>query len=672
MGHLPFTSLEELQSENYRKLILAMSRDIRVVLVKLADRAHNMRTLRYMPFEKQRKIARETMDIYAPLAHRLGIHWLKTELEDNCFRYLYPEEYERLDGQVKGGDEERKEYERVVVEILERQMREAGLGGGASTSLELVNGEKEGETLKATKTLSVTGRTKGLWSIYTKLKRQGIGFDDVHDVIGFRIIVDDVASCYLALGALHSNFKPVPGKIKDYIALPKPNGYRSLHTTIIGPFGKRVEVQIRTMDMHEVAESGIAAHFLYKEGGASKNKANDDSSRFAWLRELVNEVQTQSDPIEFVNSVKEDLFSKEVLVFSPTGDLYALARGSSVLDFAYKVHSELGNHCTGAKVNGKMVSLRHQLKNGDTVEILASNNQTPKREWLQFVRTSKAKNRIRAWVKRRQREHSIVVGKEMVHRGLKEYNPRGDDVAGKKEYQRKLNHVFATFKIQDEKHLWYALGYGQISLKNVMKEVFGASAIATRGSSHPVNKKEKDDELVLQTLLENTSQDVSSTSTNNSAQFSTLPNPGSNGIVVGQERNMLLKFCKNCSPLNGEQIRGVVTKGKGIKVHRQGCKYLLEADEKRSVDVQWDADATHTALRPVQLQVLCEDSPGVLANMSRSITGSGFNIGNVNLRKLSNGRGLAKLEVMLKSVEDLESVMRRLRQEEGILNVTRR
>jgi len=542
-------------------------------------------------------------------------------------------------------------------------MMEAGVGRSGST--EKINGGN-GSMDTNTTTLLVTGRTKGLWSIYTKMKRQEIEFDDVHDVVGFRIIVDDVASCYQALGAVHSNWKPVPGKIKDYVALPKPNGYRSLHTTIIGPHKRRIEVQIRTRDMHDVAESGIAAHFLYKEknnGGIGGNKASDESTRFAWLRELVNEVRRQSDPIEFVNAVKEDLFLKEVLVFSPGGDLYALPRGSSVLDFAFKVHSDLGYHCAGAKVNGKMVSLKHQIKNGDMIEILESIHQTPKREWLQYVRTSKAKNRIRAWLKRRQREHSIVVGKEMINRGLKEYNPRGDDAAARKEYSRKLDHVLTTFKLKDEKHLFTALGYGQISIKNVMTEVFGAAAIATRGHSHSINKKEKDDQFIIQSL-ENSSQ------SSNNPQFTALSNL--NGIIVGQERNIMLKFCKNCSPLEGEKIQGVISKGKGVKIHRLGCKYLLEADEKRIVDVRWDDEAINTSLRPVQLQVLCEDTPGVLANMSRAITTSGFNIGNVHLRKLSNGRGLARLEVMLKSLEDLENVIKRLRQEDGILEVTRR
>lgn len=304
-----------------------------MVLVKLADRTHNMRTLQYMPPEKQKRIARETMEIYAPIAHRLGIHWLKSELEDECFMYLSPEKYERVKSQIREKTIERQEYECHVVKVLESQMKEGGLASDG-------------------KTLSVTGRTKGLYSIYTKMKKQHINFDDVYDKIGFRIIVNDVASCYQALGIIHSHWKPAgTGKIKDYIALPKQNGYKSLHTTIIGPRGKRIEIQIRTAEMHEVAESGIAAHWMYKQKQKNQKYNGHESSQFTWLRELLAEVQRQNDPVEFIDSVKEDLFTKEVFAFSPKGELYALARGASVLDFAYLIHSELGNHCGGAKVS---------------------------------------------------------------------------------------------------------------------------------------------------------------------------------------------------------------------------------------------------------------------------------------------------------------------------------
>eukprot|EP00970_Alexandrium_tamarense_P010285 scaffold2066_cov172-Alexandrium_tamarense.AAC.2 len=664
VGKVRFTSYEEQQSENYRKLILAMSRDIRVVLVKLADRMHNIRTLQYMPPEKQVRIARETMEIYAPLSHRLGIHWLKTELEDDCFKYLYPEQFAKLDEQVKGRTLEKKEYEDEVVTVLEGQMREAELGIGEA------------------KNLLVTGRTKGLFSIYSKMKRQNIELGDVYDKVAFRIIVDDVADCYQALGVIHSHWKPAgTGKIKDYIALPKPNGYRSLHTTIIGPRGRRMEVQIRTQEMHDVAESGIAAHWMYKHKQQTGGGGEANLSQFAWLRELVSEVRQQHDPVEFIDSVREDLFQKEVFVFSPQGELYALARGSSVLDFAFRVHSELGFQCSGAKVNGKHVSIKHLLNNGDTVEILTSSGQTPKRDWLQYVRTTKAKSRIRTFLKRTQRKQFISDGKASIERCLKMYSPRGVDF-GRKLYQRKLDYLLTTHKLQNEEALFTALGYGQITIEGVATEVFGAAAVKTRGGkANSIDKREQSTEALAPSTVRSSSKLRSGI-----------------GIVVGRERNFLQHFCKSCSPLYGESVRGVVTKGKGIKgmtvlacrhslvfsidisltiilhyntVHRLGCKHLLDSDEQRIVNIRWDDDPSLMTSRPVQLRVLMEDSPGTLSNLSRAITSVGFNIGNVNLKKLSNGEGSARIEVMLKNVEDLRNVVNKIQHEDGIISVTR-
>jgi len=500
----------------------------------------------------------------------------------------------------------------------------------------------------------ISGRTKGLFSIFNKMTKKDIEFDEVHDILGFRIIVDDVPSCYAALGVVHSHLKPVPGKIKDYVALPKPNGYQSLHTTVRYLKGK-LEVQIRTRDMHSVAESGIAAHFVYKEGGRMPKVGKNE--QFAWLRQLVDDVRQQSDPLEFVSAVKEDLFQRECFVFSPRGDLYALARGSSVLDFAFKVHSGLGSRCVGARVNGKMVSIKHNLNNGDTVEILTSNKQKPKKEWLKYVRTSKAKSRIRSWLKRQQRDRSLASGKRMLEREIEKYSA---DDTGRKQYHRKMEHVLTTFDLKDEEHLLVALGYGQISLESVMIEVFGAAAVKTRGNSSQGDKREIDDEFVRAKLTSD-------------AAGATERASGKHGIVVGKERNIMLTFCKNCRPLHGEPIRGVVTKGKGVKVHRLGCEVLLQADDKRIVDVRWDGgDLSGLQPRLARIEALCEDSPGVLANLSRAITSLGVNIGNVSLRKLSNGRGLARMDVLVRSLEEIESLLAKVRNEDGIINVTRR
>ena len=353
-----------------------------------------------------------------------------------------------------------------------------------------------------------------------------------------------------------------------------------------------------------------------------------------------------------------DLYAKEVFVFSPKGDLYALARGSSVLDFAFKVHSQLGSHCLGAKVNGKQVPIKHKLIDGDTVDIITSNHQSPKREWLQFVRTSKAKSRIRSWLKRQQREESVSAGKKMIQQGLAKY---GGLDAGRKEYQRKMSHLLTTFKLKDETHLSSALGYGQIKLDAVMMEIFGSAAVKTRAQNE--NKKEKADEHVLSSKVE-----IHHEVSNRQPSSTTTLN---NGIIVGQERNVLLKFCKNCNPLMGEEVKGVVSKGKGVKVHRLGCRYLLDADNERIVDVHWD-EGRDVRPRPVRLEILCEDIPGVLANMSRCITSEHVNIGNLTLRKLTSGQGLARLEVMVRRLDELEKVMTHLRMEDGIISVSRR
>ena len=364
IGQLQFTSKEEQQAENFRKMIVAMARDIRVILVKLADRTHNIRTLKFVPPHKQKAVARETIDLYAPLAHRLGIFWLKTELEDTSLRYLEPDVYEDLKMMVSTKKEERQAYTDEVTQLLTDKVSSVGLTNA-----------------------QVTGRAKHFYSIYQKMRSRGLTHvSEVHDLIAFRILVDDMSACYQALGVVHTMWKPVPGRFKDYIALAKPNMYQSLHTTVIGPGGQRIEVQIRTKEMHRVAEEGIAAHWMYK----GENSGVEEARRFAWLRQLVEWVRQLNDPQEFLHTVKEDLFEKEVFVFSPKGDLYALPKGSSLVDFAYRVHSELGNRCIGGKVNGRMVALKYQVQNGDTVEVLTSSNQTPHKDWLGLARTSKA------------------------------------------------------------------------------------------------------------------------------------------------------------------------------------------------------------------------------------------------------------------------------------------
>ena len=383
VSKITFQSREEKQAENFRKMIIAMANDIRVVLIKLADRLHNMRTLDHLAADRQQEIARETMEIYAPIAHRLGIYWLKSELEDLSFRYLNPTAYQSLKAFVAAKRKEREEYIANVIEILSRRMSDSGV------------------------TAEVTGRPKHFFSIHSKMQELGLSFEEIYDLVAFRIIVDTVRECYEALGVVHANWKPVPGRFKDYIALPKANMYQSLHTTVIGPRGQRMEVQIRTREMHKVAEEGIAAHWSYKDGNSRELK---DTERFAWLRRLIEWQQNLKDPQEFLSTVKDDLFPEEVFVFTPKGDVFDFPLGSTVIDFAYRIHSQVGNHLAGARVNGRMVPLRYRLRSGDTVEVLTSEKQVPGKDWTNYAATARAKSRIRQWLRNQQAERSRDLG----------------------------------------------------------------------------------------------------------------------------------------------------------------------------------------------------------------------------------------------------------------------
>eukprot|EP00288_Rhodomonas_lens_P019175 CAMPEP_0177695144 /NCGR_PEP_ID=MMETSP0484_2-20121128/3304_1 /TAXON_ID=354590 /ORGANISM="Rhodomonas lens, Strain RHODO" /LENGTH=789 /DNA_ID=CAMNT_0019206057 /DNA_START=429 /DNA_END=2798 /DNA_ORIENTATION=+ len=624
IGKIQFTSKEEQQAENFRKMVVAMARDIRVILVKLADRTHNIRTLKHVPPHKQKDVAKETLDLYAPLAHRLGIFWLKTELEDTSLRFLHPEIYEQLKVMVATKREQRQAYTEEVVQILRGQMEGAGLGAA-----------------------SVTGRAKHFYSIYQKMQSQGLGFDEVQDLIAFRVLVDDLGQCYQALGIVHSMWKPVPGRFKDYIALPKPNMYRSLHTTVIGPAGQRIEVQIRTREMHQVAEEGIAAHWMYK----GESQGVEEARRFQWLRQLVEWVQQLNDPQEFLHYIKEDLFEKEVFVFSPKGHLYALPKGSSVIDFAYRVHSDLGNHCIGARVNGRMVPLKHQVNNGDTVEVIQSPNQTPHRDWLGIARTSKAQARIRQWIKQQQREKSVALGRELLEKELRKYATRpGAQAVTPKEYKEKLEYVLASLNLAEEEQLLAALGYGQLTVNSFIQVFFAPAEEET-------SRGEADDQKVLRSLEGKEGKEKAE------------PEVGE-GVLVGGERNVLIGFCRHCNPLAGDEVKGVITRGRGIKVHRSDCEHLLGSDEERRVDCSWDMEAK-VQPRPVSLEVECEDAPGMLASMSKAISSAGVNIGSVVLKKLPNGHGLARFEVMLSTAEEMARVTGQLQNEKGVLTVTR-
>lgn len=632
--------------EKYQKLLVAIADDdVRVMVIKLADESEKVK--RHLVQENKdlhlsaELTARQILDVYAPLAHRLGTYTLKTDLEDMALRLWKPAVYEQIKTLVATRQEELQLYTDQVIDILMSLLEEAGMVT-----------MKVGDFKKPPTNIGVSGRAKSYYSIYRKMELKDVSFGDIQDLMAFRILVYDVSQCYQALGAIYDKWKPLEGRFKDYIAQPKLNGYKSLHTTVIGHEQRRMEVQIRTHEMHDISESGIAAHWIYK----GKNKGiMDDAQHFQWLRQLVEGIQMDERQQEQSQEASMDsiAFEREVFVFSPQGNLFALTEGSSVLDFAFCIHSHLGSHCTGGKVDGRMVPLKYRLKNGDTVDIIKSNNQTPRKEWLEIVKTSKAKSRIKAWLKKREMgEESAGLGKAIMEKALKKYESRQrGTVDSLAVYKEKLDHLLTEFHLRDEQELLQAVAYGQITTRNLLQELFKVSS--TNRELFPL-LHEDGDEVVLKSL---SSLDV---------------RPGkSDGVVIGGERNMLISFCRNCNPLQGEDVRGVITQGRGVKIHRLGCHYLEGTEEERRMDAVWDATAKGRPRR-AQVEVICEDSPGVLASMSKAIASANVNIGSATLKKFSNGRSLARFDLMLRSIDELRTVMQQLEQEPDIIGVKRR
>ena len=611
IGQINFTSREEKQAENFRKMLLAMARDIRVILIKLADRTHNMRTLGHLAPERQVEIAQETLDIYAPLAHRLGIYWIKSDLEDNALRFLHPEVYYQLKRSVAKRKAEREKYIKEILSALLKKLAES---------------EIEAE---------VTGRPKHFYSIYQKMQAQNLLYDQIYDLVAFRVVVDTVGECYEALGVVHANWKPVPGRFKDYIALPKANGYQSLHTTVIGPYGERMEIQIRTRDMHRVAEYGVAAHWRYKQPGGAEG---GDGQRFAWLRQMLEWQQQLPDPQEFLRSVKEDLFTEEVFAFTPKGDLLAFPLGSTVIDFAYRIHSEVGHHCAGARVNGKIVPLRYQLQSGDTVEIVTTANQQPSKDWLKLVKTPRAKGRIRAWVKAQQSSRSVAVGREILERDLGRHQLN----LAKLRSDGTLRRVAEELGQKDEDTLLAAVGYGKVTAQQVLGKLL---------SPEELERRREKGEGRLQRLLRMVSRQTKS------------------GVQVSGVEDMLVRFGKCCSPLPGERITGFITRGRGVTVHTLDCPKVLESDPQRRIDVQWE-DGKGTP-RPVRVEVTCIDQPGLLAAMSKAISSAGINITRAQVHALGDRKAQNVFELMVASADELNRVMRSLGRVRGVMKVAR-
>jgi guanosine-3',5'-bis(diphosphate) 3'-pyrophosphohydrolase len=613
LGQIPWTTREERQAENFRKMLLAMAHDIRVILVKLADRVHNMRTLQFVSRDKQERVARETREIYAPIANRLGIQWMKVELEDLAFQYLEPQAWADLRNQMEGTEAERSNYIDDVCAKLGQVLAENDIAG------------------------EVSGRAKGFWSIHQKMQRTGRDLEHVYDIIAFRIITANVRDCYAALGAIHSNWMPVPGRFKDYIALPKPNLYQSLHTTVIGPGSERMEVQIRTRDMHRTAEEGIAAHWQYKEQaplGGNERKA------FAWLHQLMEWQRDLADPAEFIQTVKIDLFEEEVFVFTPKGDVKALPQGATPIDFAYAVHSKIGDHCSGARVNGMIVPLRYRLRNGDIVDIITSPTQKPSKDWLKFIITSRAQTKIRHHLRREQRERSRRLGRDLVSKALR--NQHRSLAAAEKN--KLLDKAAEALNLGTAEEIFVHVGYGKLSPEAAALAIYPqppeASADnlpAVGAEAHALPRRE--------------------------------PKRSVGGVRVQGEADIVVRFAKCCSPVPGDAIVAFVSRGRGAIVHTRACPKTFNLDPARSVEVSWDEDSR--LLRPVAVQVVSEDKPGILAAISKCFLEHSVNIAQAKCKATEDSRGLNTFQVAVGHVDQLKKVLRAIQGLDGVISATR-
>jgi guanosine-3',5'-bis(diphosphate) 3'-pyrophosphohydrolase len=606
LSKIEFQSRQEHQAESFRKMLLAMSRDIRIILIKLADRLHNMRTVEHMTDEARRRISQETLDIYAPLAHRLGIYWMKQELEERAFRQLHSELCAELEKHIRGTKRERERY----IELVRTRLSEL-----------LQSHEIRAE---------VTGRLKELYSLYQKMRQEQLEPDEVYDLIAFRVIVDGTpATCYETLGIVHGLWKPVPGRFKDYIAMPKENGYQSLHTTVIGPFGERMEVQIRTQEQHRVAELGIAAHWKYKQG---EPRRDSDEQQFAWLRQLLEWQQHLKDPNEFLETVRVDLFPDEVYVFTPRGDVISLPSGATPVDFAYAVHSEIGNRCAGAKVNGQLVPLRHSLSNGDTVEILTSPHQRPRREWLEGVVTGRARSRIRHFLRQVEVEQARNLGKQILQRDLQRRGRSYDKLLKAGEVRR----VAKELNFKGIEALLQAVAYGRLAGRQIVRRLVGDE------------EKPAEQPALLRRVFR--------------------PRREASGVKVGGMGNVLVRFARCCSPVPGDPVDGFITRGRGVTVHARDCPRIFHLDPERRVPVEWEGEGE---TRPVSVKVVSEDRPGILAAISKQISAEGVNIRGARIFQTGENRAAQTFDLAVQDRRHLDAVMRKLSRIRGVLSVER-
>ncbi len=597
------------QAETIRKMLLAMAQDLRVIIIKLADRLHNMRTLHFIPNpEKRKRIAQETLDIYAPLAHRLGFALVKWELEDLAFREVNPEMYEYIKENVAKSREEREEYIKNMIEIVSEKLKQKGINA------------------------HIEGRPKHFYSIYKKMVEQNLSFEELYDLIALRIIVDTVDECYTVLGIIHSSWPYIPGRFKDYIAMPKPNMYQSLHTTVIGPGGEKVEFQIRTWEMHKIAEEGIAAHWKYKEKGRVDK---EEEQIFSWIRRFVDWQKDVEDYRDFIKNLKTDLFPEKVYVFTPKGEVKALPKGATPIDFAYTIHTEVGHHCVGAKVDGRLVPLDYELKTGEKVEIITSPHQHPSKDWLRIVKTSRARAKISAWLRAQERERAVELGKELCVKEFRKWHENFSKFLD----EGKIDEIAPEFGYKNAQDLIYAVGLGKISARSIARKLL-----------QPVPLKEE-------------------------KETKSPPSKVPTGIRVSVDGmgNILVKFAKCCNPVPGDEIIGYITKGKGITIHTVDCANLsrIKLDPERIVEVEWKHQPAAKGVLPVRIRVETIDRPGMLAEITQLISKEGINIESANVHTTGDNKALLNFVIDVKNTDQLTKVLTDIQKIDGVLRAER-
>ena len=629
LGKIKYQTKEESQAENLRKMFLAMAKDIRVILIKLADRLHNMRTLKFMPEEKAKYKAKETLEIYGGIAHRIGISKIKWELEDLALKYIDPEGYRELSDKITMKRSQRQEYIDKIVHLLEEKFKEVDIN------------------------CEVSGRPKHFYSIYKKMKKKNKTFEEIYDLTAVRIIVDTVKDCYAVLGMVHTMWIPMPGRFKDYIAMPKPNLYQSLHTTVIGPDGEPVEIQIRTHEMHEIAENGIAAHWKYKEGITGNQDAKMEQ-KLKWLRQMMEWEKDVQDPHEFLDALKDDVFNSQVYVFTPKGDVIELPAGSTPIDFAYRVHTNVGNKCTGAKINGKIVPINYKLQNGEIVEVITSSNSTgPSRDWLNIVQTPTARNRIRQWFKKERREENIERGTDILEKEFKRYNIPYKNSS----IQKFLNQVAKKFNQPTLEDLIATIGYGGIATSQVMPKVRDFY-------NKEVNRQEK--EKRMQEKEDKIKKNF------DEHEYAKKRKKKDNGITVKGLDNILVRFAKCCNPLPGDDIVGYITKGRGVAIHRRDCPNIKLDDEflqNRLVEVEWNNP--EKSKFEGEVKIIAVDRVGLLNDIIHVVSMEKLSISGINCRVLKDNTANISLLVEVNDISELKKLMKKIKSISGVDDVSR-